>query len=255
MSAQQGWPHGLADWEQMFRLGHGRVALLNGQVVGTTLWWLHDRAATLGMVIVDQTQRGRGIAGSLVADALDRIGDLPVMLTATDMARSGYARLGFRKTGMVDTFRSIPNVVQSPDARIDALFDDDVLALDALARGWAREAVLRSFMAHGAICWALKKAGRLVAFALDRELGSARIIGPLVAPDVETAEALVRHCISVHPRVQVRIDSNPVLGLSDRLSALGLNKVSWGTVMVRGTTRAKPNGAPILFGLASQAFG
>ncbi|WP_299605440.1 GNAT family N-acetyltransferase [uncultured Tateyamaria sp.] len=151
LSTQQGWPHTVAEWQQMLALGQGLAALQNGQVVGTTLSWTHDRAATLGMVIVDQEHRGQGIAARLVQAALDRIGDLPVVLTATDMARRGYARLGFEKVGMVDTCRGVP-VSLSRDPDVEAGFSDEVLVLDAAARGWDRSHVLRSLIAGGATC-------------------------------------------------------------------------------------------------------
>ena len=254
LSAQLFWPHGVPEWRQRLSLGNGVVALQNGRVAGTTLWWPHDAAATLGMVIVDQTHRGQGIAARLVLSALESIGNLPVVLTATDMARGGYARLGFEQTGMVDTCRGVPKGSLGQDARIAEVPCDAIMGLDAAARGWDRRLLLRSFAAEGAICWGLRERGDLVAYAMDRAMGPGRVIGPLVAPDVDTAEALVRHCLAAHPGVQLRIDSDPVLGLSDRLPALGLAKASWGTVMVRGELPLCPDGAPTVFGLASQAF-
>ncbi|WP_299747786.1 GNAT family N-acetyltransferase [uncultured Tateyamaria sp.] len=253
LSAQQGWPHTVAEWQQMLALGQGLAALHNGHVVGTTLWWTHDRAASLGMVIVDQGHRGQGIAARLVQAALDRIGDLPVVLTATDMAQRGYARLGFEEVGMVDTCRGVPASL-SLDPNVEAGFSDEVLALDATARRWDRSGVLRSLIAGGATCWSLRNRDGVTAYVFDRAVGQGRMIGPIVAPDLKMAETLVRHCLATRPGVHMRIDSDPTLGLSNRLPALGLKKTSWGTVMVRGTIERAPEGAPSVYGLASQAY-
>lgn len=249
LSAQQGWPHTVAEWRQMLALGRGLAAMHNGHVVGTTLWWTHDRAVTLGMVIVDQEHRGQGIAARLVQAAIDRIGDLPVVLTATDMARRGYARLGFETVGMVDTCRGVPvSLRQDPNVKVG--FSDEVLALDAAARGWDRSPILRSLIAGGAICWSLRNRDSVTAYVFDRAVRQGRVIGPIVAPDPEMAEILVRHCLATHPGVHMRIDSDPTLGLSNRLPALGLKKASRGTVMVRGTIER----APTVYGLISQAY-
>lgn len=253
LSAQQGWPHGAAEWRQMLALWQGVAALHREQVVGTTLWWCHDRAATLGMVIVDSACRGQGIAAQLVQAALDRIGDLPVMLTATDMARNGYARLGFQQVGMVDTCRGPAIGEHVNDPQIVAEFNDEVLALDAAARGWGRGPILRSLMAGDATCWCVKEGRHTVAYALDRAMGPGRVIGPIVAQTPEIAEALVRHCLAVHPDVLMRVDTDLTLGLSDRLTALGLHKQGWGTVMIRGALAPSPAGTPRVFGLVSQA--
>lgn len=253
LSAQQGWPHTAADWGQMLALGQGLAALNDGHIIGTTIWWSHDRAATLGMVIVDQRHRGQGIATRLVQAAIDRLGTLPVVLTATDMARNGYARLGFEQVGMVDTCRGVP-VALTPDARVEAGFNEEILRLDAMGRCWDRGDILRSLVGGGATCWSLRVDGGATAYALDRKVGEGRVVGPIVAPDLETAEILVRHCLAMHPGTEMRIDSDPLLGLSDRLPALGLNKVSWGTVMMRGTLGCAQEHAPIVFGLANQAY-
>ncbi len=80
------------------------------------------------------------------------------------------------------------------------------------------------------------------------------MIGPIVAQDLKMAETLVRHCFATRPSAHMRIDSDPTLGLSDRLPALGLKKASWGTVMIRGTIERAPEGAPAVYGLVSQAY-
>ena len=61
------WPHRIEDWRFMSELGNGFVAIDNGQVISTGLFW-HDgvNRASLGMVIVAPDQQGKGIGGQLM---------------------------------------------------------------------------------------------------------------------------------------------------------------------------------------------
>lgn len=61
LSLEVGWPHRVQDWEFVHRLGAGYVAQDGGRVVGTMLFWRHDRrSASLGMVIVSPGHQGQG---------------------------------------------------------------------------------------------------------------------------------------------------------------------------------------------------
>ncbi|MEP1613928.1 MAG: hypothetical protein ABJL72_18655 [Roseobacter sp.] len=85
-----------------------------------------------------------------------------------------------------------------------------------------------------------------------RRAGRGKVIGPIVAQDLHTAKALVRHCLRQHPGCSVRVDSDPCLGMSSGLAKLRLAHVDTAKTMMRGPSA--PNEMDY-FGLASQAYG
>ena len=77
--------------------GHGWVAIDNsGAIIGTALLWFYgDKDGTLGLVIVDEAFRGRGLANALMEHTLEAAGDRKICLIATEMAVKLYQNLGF----------------------------------------------------------------------------------------------------------------------------------------------------------------
>ncbi|ATO32478.1 Acetyltransferase [Dickeya dianthicola RNS04.9] len=71
MTQQMNWPHRLEDWQDALLLGEGLVAEEQGQPVGTALCWRWgERWATIGLVVVDGRQQGRGIGRALMTQAM-----------------------------------------------------------------------------------------------------------------------------------------------------------------------------------------
>ena len=91
----------------MLGFGAGLVAMRNDTLAATVMWWEHPRITTLGMVIVDSPFRGHGLGSSLVKEALNHIGDKPVALCATRMARRLYTRFGFDETGRISQHQGV----------------------------------------------------------------------------------------------------------------------------------------------------
>ena len=99
--------HRRDDWQQALRLGEGVVALENGALIGTILCWRWGpEYATLGLVIVDDAQQGRGIGRQLMQRALEKLAGSNVRLHATAAGQPLYARLGFVATGHVEQHQS-----------------------------------------------------------------------------------------------------------------------------------------------------
>lgn len=71
LTQQMNWPHRLEDWQDALLLGEGLVAEEQGQPVGTALCWRWgERWATIGLVVVDGRQQGRGIGRALMTQAM-----------------------------------------------------------------------------------------------------------------------------------------------------------------------------------------
>ena len=96
LSAAQGWPHREEDWRFVLGLGEGVAAEHDGQLAGTALGWRYGPGfATLGLVIVSEAARGRGIGRALTTAVLDGLGSRTVLLNATSDGMPLYRSLGF----------------------------------------------------------------------------------------------------------------------------------------------------------------
>ncbi|MEM1074140.1 MAG: GNAT family N-acetyltransferase [Pseudomonadota bacterium] len=259
LSQNEGWPHRPEDWRQMFELGDGLVAMDGDTLVGTIMWWTHPNHATLGMVIVEKDHRSEGLGGRLVSEALARIGNRTVALCATDMAHRGYARLGFKAVCAIHQLQAdVPQVLPESDLPVRILDPSEIgeaAQLDQSATGLPREHFLRE-ISSGQVILGAFEGEVLSAYALLRRAGRGHVIGPIVAPDLRSAKALVLCAIKQLKGGFVRVDTNPRLGLSAWLQELGLKRAGGGTAMVKGTLPLVSEQATAkLFGLASQAYG
>jgi len=255
------WPHRIEDWEFARRLGTGHVAEESRGLVGTVLSWkFGPRHAALGMVIVDPQWQGRGVGRELMARALADLGDRTVLLHATPAGQGLYARLGFAPVGKVDqhqgTARNVPPASLSRGERLRPVGRSDAAKLSALAAratGMSRSNAIAALLAaaEGIV---LDRNGEPIGFALIRRFGKGQLVGPVVAPDVGRAKALIGHWIASSARQFLRIDVGSGSGLGEWLASLGLPKVDTVVVMVRGKP-PHPDAGLRQYAIANQALG
>lgn len=90
------------DWSQAIMLGEGVVAEENGDYLGCAIGWRWgERAATIGLVVVNEQFRGRGVGKQLMLALLEKFPGYNVRLHATEMGKGLYAKLGFNATGYI----------------------------------------------------------------------------------------------------------------------------------------------------------
>src|SRR5688572_20198533 len=91
------WNQTEREWELFLRLNPKgcRVAVIDERVVGTVATARYeDRFAWIGMVLVDPAERGQGIGGRLMAEALYVLKDMPsIRLDATPAGHAVYQKL------------------------------------------------------------------------------------------------------------------------------------------------------------------
>ncbi len=279
LSRQAQWPHRLEDWALALALSQGLVAVANepaidgpdaagqdgARVVGTVLMTPYgDDAATINMVIVDESMRGQGLGRRLMDEAMALAGSRPLRLVATREGLPLYETLGFRETGIVLQHQGnagpAPQPVTEDVAPADAADLLNVISLDRQAFGADRSGLLARFAELGAVTL-LRRNGAVVGFAALRAFGRGKVIGPVVAPDLDAAKALIGSIIAAHPGDFLRVDTTADTGLGPWLTDCGLRHVGGGVAMRRpAPSPAAPprpsTGAPaITYALASQALG
>lgn len=261
LSVEVQWPHRQEDWRFVVALGEGFVAERDGQIVGTALRWKWgDRQATLGMVIVAPQLQGRRIGQRLIQVLMSDMDGRTVTLHATIEGRGLYERMGFVTQSEVRQHQGIaqpaPLVVPGPGLRLRPLGRGDaehLIGLDRRASGMSRGPALRALMdiAEGVV---LDHDGEAVGFSLLRRFGRGHVIGPVVAPDLAGAQALIAHWTGLLAQKFVRIDVDAHSGLIEWLESQGLQRVGNVAVMTRGEPpeRGPSHG---LYALINQAMG
>ena len=260
LSSQLGWPHWIEDWQFAFSLGEGVVVASEERILGTALSWCWGaNDATIGLVIVAPELQGRRIGNRMMEVLLGRLAPRNVLLHATAAGRGLYERLGFVVTGEVDQhqgmLRSLPEVALRAGGQLRPFERGDaeaLAAIDARAAGMSRAAMLHRLFEDGKTV-VYERGGEVAGFAVLRRFGRGHAIGPVAAPDVEAARALIAACCR-QAEGFVRIDVHATSGLHRWLETLGLMRTGGATVMVRGRV---PQRGPAQGGWAvvSQATG
>ncbi|NKL36042.1 GNAT family N-acetyltransferase [Rhizobium sophorae] len=257
LSRQAGWPHRTEDWQLALALSEGMVAVEDGKVVGTVLVTPYkEDCATINMVIVDETMRGRGLGRKLMDAALLTAGDRPLRLVATTAGLPLYQKLGFHETGTVLQHQGLAEEIAAP-AETEAATGADlpaIAALDRLAFGADREGLLSYFTGIGAFA-VIRRDGHVSGFACLRPFGRGEVIGPVVAADLGEARKLIEHFIARRPGRFLRVDTTAETGLSPWLADQGLAHVGGGITMKKPFVHHAGDPAVTTFALASQALG
>jgi GNAT superfamily N-acetyltransferase len=222
LSVDRGWSPERAKWSlllaasEVFGIDAPDGRGLAGSVTLTR--WGGDYAA-VGMMLAAARYERRGLGRALMEHALRAAGDgATVTLFATDMGRPLYEKLGFaavsRNVSFVGRFRAPSGhdghgVRAATEADLPAILD-----LDRAAFGADRGHILTrlpAFVDQIVIAEAGDgPAGRAIAgyAAAWRNTPASTVIGPLVAPDGETARRLVTALAAGAP-TPVRLDLDP----------------------------------------------
>ncbi|WP_293867446.1 GNAT family N-acetyltransferase [uncultured Alsobacter sp.] len=257
LSRQAQWPHRLEDWALVLAQSRGLAALDGERLVGTALATPFGAdGATVNMVLVDESLRGRGIGRLLMDRALAAVEGREQRLIATREGLPLYEKLGFRRVGDIVQHQGPVPGVAGTDGRIAWDVEPQAIAslspLDRMATGFDRATMLAALAAVGRVA-VLRQDGTIRGFAVLRAFGRGEVVGPVVAQTTAEAKALVEAAFARCTSGFVRVDTpDPALGTW--LAERGLPAVGGGVAMVR---HAQPRQTSSFqtYALASQALG
>ncbi|WP_239954596.1 GNAT family N-acetyltransferase [Pantoea sp. Z09] len=263
MTQQLKWPHRREDWQQAMTFGEGVVIEEQGKLLGSAiLWRWGERAATIGLVIVDGQQQGRGLGKQLMLTLLEKVPDHNVRLHATEMGKGLYEKLGFVTTGQIlqhqtRALEAVPPVAIPAGVTLRRAQAQDVpplTALDQQAHGMLRPQLMAHIVSQHQTVLLEDAQHQVHGFASLRRFGHGWAIGPIIAQDFPLAQALVASLMQGLRGEFVRIDTDAALPLAGWLATLGLAQVDNPTTMVRGTPWTPQAGGMQAFGLMTQAM-
>ncbi|MEZ5458387.1 MAG: GNAT family N-acetyltransferase [Steroidobacteraceae bacterium] len=262
-----GWSHQLHDWSLHWRLGQG-FALCDddGRLIGTIMRWPYgEHYGTVGLVIVDPDQQGRGHGRRLMDAILASAGGRTLGLAATDAGIRLYEQTGFVRTGQIEQWQGTVAPVTAAEVAaaapsglairpMGAADLSTVIDLDARATGAPRDALLHAVWQVAVGGWVAERSGGIVGFTMVRAAGHGHTVGPLIAPDEPAAAALATRALANLTGIaRLDIPAEATL-LGTGLARVGLRCVDRVTLMRRGPAPATDPTARC-FGLASQALG
>ena len=261
LTQAESWSYRLEDWSLHFRLGRGWVACdAGGRVLGTIIWWPYgEQFATVGLVVVDRRQQGKGIGRKLMNAVMEEAGARSLQLVSTRAGRRLYEQCGFREHAAIDQHQGVavcaalPHQPGAASFRVMTGADVSTIAQwDAISFGTDRTPVIAAVLESGEGILAARQ-GRLAGYALARPAGRGTTIGPVVAEDEMLAIEMIARMLQRRTEI-MRLDipaDATVLG--GWLESAGVTRVDRAGVMIRGTPLARGCAARV-FGLVSQAL-
>lgn len=254
-----GWNQVAADWSLFLRAGAAfKVPLADGGLAATAAILPYaPRFGWISMVLVSQAQRRQGLATALLERCIATLrerGLVPV-LDATPAGREVYRQMGFVDGWAITRWRRTASApaIDRPIAagvRVRPLQDADwprLLAIDAEVFGSDRGTLLRALAARSsAFACVAERGGVPAGYLLGRDGRIATQVGPVVADDVQVAQALLAYALP-------RIDGPVLVDALDQHTAIAARLAAEGFAVERGYTRMTL-GADRPFGDAHRTF-
>lgn len=200
LSTQAGWNQTSDDWERLVRVSPGgvKVWLDDGEVRASySVIGYGNRVAWIGMILVDEAYRGRGLGKMAFELALKdaRAQGFAVLgLDATHMGEPIYSKFGFETTVPIVRWHGElqgRSVTPKEEALLKG-WSESLLEFDLLHAGENRSLLLRDLAATATIL-RLEERGEMVAYAAVRPGRTALQIGPVVANSYENSASIFEH--------------------------------------------------------------
>lgn len=235
-----------------------------GQIVSSGAIIPYDtHLASIGMIIVNQQYRGQSLGKEITQACIERVPEkVSIMLIATPEGKPLYEKMGFKEVGYVHKFIS-NNYVPSNNSlseglkiEVFAVGDfDKVVELDKNAFGDSRRKFLVNRINQSRQSLVLRDVnGRILGYGLSILGSDNLILGPIVAPNFNTAAYLINQ-LALNHRGKLRIDT-PISNkmFMNFLRASGFVKVGQPPIMIINSD-TMPIRNNNLYGIGAQIFG
>ncbi|KOG28128.1 MULTISPECIES: GNAT family N-acetyltransferase [Streptomyces] len=240
LSENRGWPREEHKWGLLLTAGTGYgiddpagPGLLACCVVtsyGTGL-------AAIGMVLVAERYARQGVGRRLMRHVLAEAGDTPVTLHATANGQPLYEELGFMETSRAEmvlgrfTFTTPAPAVPVRPATAEDL--QAILRLDLEVFGLDRTPLITRLPAFADHLRVAEEDGEITGFAAAWPNMDTHVVGPLIARDPGTAQALIASLAAATDRpLRTDIDVRHTTLLS-WVKENGLDSIASNSVMIR----------------------
>ncbi|MGW1211743.1 GNAT family N-acetyltransferase [Streptomyces sp. NPDC002499] len=215
LSEDRGWPREEHKWGFLLASGKGYGiddpdgGLVSACVV--TEYGPQDRPGlgAVGMVLVAERHARQGVGRRLMRHLVSAMGTTPLTLHATPYGRPLYEELGFKVIGRAEMLLGhfTPGGPESKVVTRAATAEDltSILRLDEEVFGLDRTHILTRLPAFADQLRVAEQNGRLIGYAAAWPNMDTHVVGPLIAQDTETAQALLAS-LAAHTDRPLRTD-------------------------------------------------
>ncbi|WP_217127453.1 GNAT family N-acetyltransferase, partial [Streptomyces sp. AC558_RSS880] len=201
LSEDRGWPREEHKWGLLLAAGKGYgIDDPDGGLVAACVVTEYGpreqpALAAVGMVLVAERHARRGVGRRLMRHIVSAMGTTPLTLHATSYGRSLYEELGFKVTGHAEMLRGhfVPTG-DRPEVATRAATAEDlpaIVRLDEEVFGVDRTHIITRLPAFADQLRVAEEAGRIIGYAAAWPNMDTHVVGPLIARDTATAEALL----------------------------------------------------------------
>lgn len=235
-----------------------------GKIVSSAAIIPYDtELASVGMVIVNEEYRGLGLGKKTTQKCINSVSqNTSIMLISTVDGRPLYESLGFNVVDHVHKYLSdnyIPTELFIHRViTIEVYCENDIeeiIELDSAAFGDKRRKFLLNRINQSKKCLVVRDLkGKIIGFALSILGPINLLVGPIVAPDPQTAALLIDGLVrNYQGRIRIDVPSNNE-ELMLFLEKSGFREVSNPPLMIKNSSKM-PYRNKKLFAIAAQIFG
>ncbi|MFB6529126.1 MULTISPECIES: GNAT family N-acetyltransferase [unclassified Streptomyces] len=240
LSENRGWPREEHKWGLLLAAGTGYGIddpSGDGLVTCSVVTSYGPGLAAIGMVLVAERYARQGVGRRLMEHVLAEAGNTPLTLHATPYGQPLYEQLGFTETGRAEMVRGrftfaapAPAVPVRPAAAEDL---QAILRLDHEVFGLDRTHVITRLPAFADHLRVAEEDGEITGFAAAWPNMDTHVVGPLIARDTATAQALIASLAAAGDRplrTDIDVRHSALLGW---VKENGLDPIASNAVMVR----------------------
>ena len=195
LSSQAGWNQTEEDWRRLIRLPGSCVKVWTDEQevrVSYSIVSYGSQVAWIGMLLVDEAYRGRGLGKAGFSAALRDVADFPLVgLDATDLGEPIYLRKGFQTICPIVRWTGVPHALMPRDPSPHFGLNEGIFPLDARCSGFDRSMLLKDLEASGAVVLSIQGGSGTAAFGILRAGRTAAHLGPVVASSPESFRSIL----------------------------------------------------------------
>ncbi|MER7947353.1 GNAT family N-acetyltransferase [Streptomyces sp. NPDC096079] len=240
LSENRGWPREEHKWGLLLTAGtgHGMDDPHGpGLAAGSVVTSYGPGLAAIGMVLVAERYARQGLGRRLMQHVLAEAGDTPLTLYATPNGQPLYEQLGFTEISRSTMVRGhFTFTAPAPEAAVRPATAEDlpaVLRLDHEVFGLDRTHIIARLPAFADHLRVAEENGEIIGFAAAWPNMDTHVIGPLIARDPATAQALIASLAAATDRplrTDIDVRHTSLLGWAKEN---GIDAVATNAVMVR----------------------
>ncbi|MEV4936678.1 GNAT family N-acetyltransferase [Streptomyces zaomyceticus] len=240
LSENRGWPREEHKWGLLLTAGTGYGIddpAGSGLLACCVITSYDPGIAAIGMVLVAERYARQGVGRRLMQHVLTEAGETPLTLYATPNGQPLYEELGFTETSRSEMVRGrFTFATPAPAVPVRPATAEDlqaILRLDHEVFGLDRTHMITRLPAFADHLRVAEEDGEITGFATAWPNMDTHVVGPLIARDPATAQALIASLAAATDRpLRTDIDVRHTALLS-WLKENGVDSIASNSVMVR----------------------